>query len=49
MKIVSEMHHPLTKKKKINDEARVVEANRWRQARRMMAAESDDITLIGRL
>lgn len=46
MMIINKMHLPPTKK---NDEVRAVEANRWRQAGRTVAAESDDITLIGRL
>lgn len=48
MMIVSEMDLSLyMKKKKMT--ARPVEANRWRRAGRAVAAENDDITLIGRL
>lgn len=48
MMIVFEMHLSLPKQKK-KMTARVFEANSWRQAGRTMAAESDDITPIGRL
>lgn len=47
MMIVFEMHLSSLKEKKMT--ARAVEANRWRQAGRTGAAESDDITPIGRL
>lgn len=51
MMIVSEMDLSLymKKKKKKYMTARPVEANRWRRAGRAVAAENDDITLIGRL
>lgn len=50
MMIVSEMDLSLyMKKKKKKMTARPVEANRWRRAGRAVAAENDDITLIGRL
>lgn len=48
--IVSKMHSSLSKKKKEKeDQMWTVEANRWRQVGRTVAAESDDITPKGGL